>query len=259
MRDYSKAKHKYTKEEWEEIVKKCTSIADVCRMCGWVPRGDNYKVVHQYNKDYNVDTSHFLGQRKNLGNLRNYYHRTLDELLQTDSRASTRVLKKRLIAAGLKNNCCERCGLNKWLGEQMPLEVHHVNGDHFDNRLENLQFLCPNCHTFTDNYKNKKNNNRCVDCGKALKYKKAMRCPQCAAKHRGTKAKKIEWPSVSELYSLILQYSLVVIGKRLGVSDNAVRKHCKNHGLPFHLNEIKELRKNNIDYETYLKQNKCNK
>ena len=51
MRDYSKPKHKYTKEEWKEIVAESTSIADVCRKCGWQPRGDNYKVVHQYNKE----------------------------------------------------------------------------------------------------------------------------------------------------------------------------------------------------------------
>lgn len=61
MQDYSKYQHRYSKEEWEEIISKCNSIADVCRMCGWKPRGGNYRVVHQYNKDYNIDTSHFLG------------------------------------------------------------------------------------------------------------------------------------------------------------------------------------------------------
>lgn len=156
MRDYSKPKHRYSEEEWKEIVAESTSIADVCRKCGWQPRGANYQVVRQYNKDYNVDTTHFVGKNNNLNNAHNYYHRTLDELLQIDSRASTRVLKKRLITAGLKQNCCERCGLSEWMGEQIPIEVHHINGNHFDNRLENLQFLCPNCHALTDNYKNKK-------------------------------------------------------------------------------------------------------
>jgi len=45
------------------------------------------------------------------------------------------------------------CGLTEWLGEKIPIELHHINGDRNDNKLENLQILCPNCHTFTDNYR----------------------------------------------------------------------------------------------------------
>ena len=61
-------------------------------------------------------------------------------------------LKTRLLDAGLKEEHCEECGLTEWRGEPMPLELHHVNGDGRDNRLENLQLLCPNCHSLTDNW-----------------------------------------------------------------------------------------------------------
>jgi hypothetical protein len=61
-------------------------------------------------------------------------------------------LKKRLIAAGLKENCCELCGLAEWRGEPLSMALHHLNGDGRDNRLENLQLLCPNCHSQTDNF-----------------------------------------------------------------------------------------------------------
>lgn len=61
-------------------------------------------------------------------------------------------LKLRLLAAGLKENRCEECGIRDWRGEPLTMALHHVNGDGKDNRLENIAFLCPNCHAQTPNY-----------------------------------------------------------------------------------------------------------
>ena len=58
----------------------------------------------------------------------------------------------RLLAEGLKEPQCERCGLTEWQGQDLSLELHHVNGDGRDNRLENLMLLCPNCHSQTDSW-----------------------------------------------------------------------------------------------------------
>jgi len=71
----------------------------------------------------------------------------------------TKNLKPRLIADGLKQNRCESCGISEWNGSALNLELHHVNGDGTDHRLENLQILCPNCHSQTSNYKNKNKGN----------------------------------------------------------------------------------------------------
>ena len=61
-------------------------------------------------------------------------------------------LKGRLFAEGLRENRCERCGLTEWRGEPLSMALHHTNGDGLDNRLENLQLLCPNCHSQTENF-----------------------------------------------------------------------------------------------------------
>ena len=75
---------------------------------------------------------------------------SLDQLL-TGTRNRSHV-KMRLISAGLKENRCEACGIEEWLGAPLSMALHHVNGDGQDNRLENLQMLCPNCHSQTENF-----------------------------------------------------------------------------------------------------------
>ena len=77
----------------------------------------------------------------------------LKEILVKDSFYQSYKLKKRLLKEGFKEQRCECCGLEKWQGMPIPLESHHVNGDNRDNRTENLQLLCPNCHALTDNYR----------------------------------------------------------------------------------------------------------
>lgn len=74
----------------------------------------------------------------------------LEQLL--GARRNRNHLKQRLFALGLKEPICEACGLSQWLGRPLTLALHHVNGRGHDNRLENLQLLCPNCHSQTDNF-----------------------------------------------------------------------------------------------------------
>lgn len=76
----------------------------------------------------------------------------IERLLVKGRRTARGHLKMRLIAAGLKEAVCERCGLSEWRDQPLSIGLHHVNGDGHDNRLENLEFLCPNCHSQTDTY-----------------------------------------------------------------------------------------------------------
>lgn len=76
----------------------------------------------------------------------------LEELLANGVPRGRNNIKLRLVRAGVKRNRCEMCGLDEWMGLSIPLSLHHVNGDRHDNRLENLQLLCPNCHSQTDTF-----------------------------------------------------------------------------------------------------------
>lgn len=76
----------------------------------------------------------------------------IDQLLVPGFRRGRGHLKARLINGGLKENRCEICGITEWRGRPLNMELHHVNGDGEDNRLENLQLLCGNCHAQTDNW-----------------------------------------------------------------------------------------------------------
>jgi 5-methylcytosine-specific restriction endonuclease McrA len=51
---------------------------------------------------------------------------------------------------GIKERKCELCGISEWLGIQLPLELHHKDGNHLNNNLHNLQILCPNCHSIQE-------------------------------------------------------------------------------------------------------------
>ena len=79
----------------------------------------------------------------------------LEKLLTADQPRSRYNIKLRLLGAGLKESRCEECGIGRWRARDLPLCLHHVNGDRHDNRLENLRLLCPNCHSQTPNFGSK--------------------------------------------------------------------------------------------------------
>jgi hypothetical protein len=76
----------------------------------------------------------------------------IDELFVAGRPRNRGHLRARLLKAGLKEERCEECGLDEWQGQPLRVTLHHVNGDPYDNRLDNLAFLCPNCHSQTPNF-----------------------------------------------------------------------------------------------------------
>ena len=80
---------------------------------------------------------------------------SLNEYLEKSISIQPGKIRRKILQEGIKPYCCENCGLSTWLGNPIPLELHHIDGDKTNNTLENFQLLCPNCHALTDSYRGK--------------------------------------------------------------------------------------------------------
>ena len=131
------------KEEIKEWINTNQSKAFMCRELKCKPETLNWwldKLGLNYNGNQGGKGIRTSPQRKSA----------LQYLL-SDGHISAHKLKLKLIEDGIKEHKCENCNLTKWNGEKIPLELHHIDGDRYNNVLSNIQILCPNCHSQTDN------------------------------------------------------------------------------------------------------------
>lgn len=152
---------KYTKEVLESLVKECSSIRQLLNKLNLKEAGGNYKNIKARLNQFNIDYSHFTGSLWNKG--KTWTKKTTnveDKLIENCNYSSglpysTHKLKLLLLKTGKKEYKCECCKNTKWLDKPINLELHHINGINNDNRIDNLLLLCPNCHSYTDNYRGK--------------------------------------------------------------------------------------------------------
>lgn len=161
-----------SKEEFEKLLKESRSWAELAGKLGYSKQGGGtITSLKNAVKEYGLSTEHFLGQSWNK---ENYDYSSFEN---GSNKSSGRTTLTPLIK--LRGRKCENCGAEEWLGQPINLEVHHIDGNHYNNELSNLQLLCPNCHSYTNNYKRKiKNKSKCVpeeDFVYVLQHSKSIR------------------------------------------------------------------------------------
>ena len=149
---------KYTEKILSDAVAEAESIAGVLRFLGIVEAGGNHAHISRSIKRFGIDTSHFTGQAWRRGRASQCHKSPMDLLVLGES-GSHRVrgerLRKAVLAIGAPYICAKCGNRGVWLFEKMTLHVDHINGNYWDNRPDNLRFLCPNCHTQTPTHAGK--------------------------------------------------------------------------------------------------------
>lgn len=148
---------KYTKEILQEAVDHSISIAGVLRNLGLKQAGGTHAHISKRIKKFGIDTGHFLGQGHNKGGI-DPKKLSANEILVMMPEGSLRQkvskLRRALNELGVQS-ICVKCGLeNVWNGYPIQLEIDHINGNWLDNKIENLRYLCPNCHSQIPNHSN---------------------------------------------------------------------------------------------------------
>jgi hypothetical protein len=226
--------------EVRAAVAESLSYAEVLRRLGLRAAGGNHRTVRKYvDEIWRIPTDHFDANAAS-GRARARAATPLDLILVPGSTYHRGHLKRRLLAEGLKQPRCEMCGQGElWRDRPMTLVLDHINGVHDDHRLENLRILCPNCNATLDTH-----------CGRHNKRRHQDRsCPVCAVVFRPTNGgqqycslpcaghgersrraqiarRRADRPPRERLLREVAELGYLEVGRRYGVSDNAIRKWC---------------------------------
>ena len=164
--------YKLSDEQFVELLKKSSTISEVLFKLGYTVKGNSwgYSQVKRRMDDLNLDHSIFKGRSAiikttKLNNVKK------EDILKENCKHQRTVLRRYIIKNNLIPYKCAICGCTEWQGKTLSLELDHINGINNDNRLENLRFLCPNCHSQTSTYgsRNQQLNNSKYDISEELR------------------------------------------------------------------------------------------
>ena len=222
------------REKGIEIMKKSKNIGEFLVNIDERPGGSGYKRFYSYCEKYKINYDDYFTHK--IIHQPNRNKKTEEILVENSIYLSTNSLKKKLLKEKILENKCVSCGNNgTWNEKPLALHLDHINGNHTDNRLENLRMLCPNCHAQTETYcgKNVKQENKpvvkpvkelCSACNVNEIWKTSKKCRECYSLEI---RKVVNRPSKEELLKELETTSYVQLGKKYNVSDNTIRKWLK--------------------------------
>jgi hypothetical protein len=231
---------RFTESQLREAVASSRSFSEALRKVGLRPAGGNHATIKKYVRRWGIDTRHFdpaAIRRESLSRP----PRPLAELLVERSTYHRGHLKRRLLAEGIKEPRCELCGQgDTWRGVPLALVLDHINGVPDDNRLENLRIVCPNCAATFDTHCGRKNRPvlSCLRCGADFRPQVTGQryCSvECGRRWNRTGVprpggrKVRERPPYEELVAEVAATNWSAVGRRYGVSDNAIRKWVRTY------------------------------
>ena len=128
----------FSREELISMVNESSTYAELMKKIGYSKSGSALKIVKNKLADLEISTEHF---KKNVG-----IERNPDNIFIKNSTADQKTLRKYYYNGGYSEYKCSICGLEPfWNGKELTLTLDHINGNHTDDRLENLRWVCPNC------------------------------------------------------------------------------------------------------------------
>ncbi|MBU1178383.1 HNH endonuclease [Patescibacteria group bacterium] len=155
----------WTKIQLTKAVADSISYRQVLMKLGLKQAGGNYSQLKKYIREHKLDASHFKGRGWNKGMSLPFSPKVpLKDIMVKNSTFQSYKLKKRLLKEDVKSPHCEECSwAERAENGRLPLELHHINGDASDNRLQNLKILCPNCRSLKPNYRGRNKKARVVE------------------------------------------------------------------------------------------------
>lgn len=145
------ARTRYTEDEFRKVVSESTSVADCIRKYGLRQTGGTQAHYKRLIEEWGIDTSHFTGQGWSKG-VQFHARRISAEAVFAKTNTQAKQLRRALFEIGRVYECVW-CGIEAmWNGKPLVIQIDHIDGNTENNNPDNLRFLCPNCHSQTENF-----------------------------------------------------------------------------------------------------------